>query len=219
MPRDVVNAGHDVCVGSVIDGESRIVATINLSQPSVFTKSRDTVLESTIFQVLAGKGFRWSKTFKNGKIPENAVQCGRNLDGEMCFIGRKMIEDKIIVGEISTNKRCMFLVHNTEVISVEAYEVLQHPNEWGKQALSRIPLETDTEQTYSWVAAQRRDTIPEDAIIAGWDSTVECNLYAGRFWSAGEVLPAIIFVDEKLFQVKYEGFANGFYSIFCFFRF
>jgi Protein of unknown function (DUF3421) len=195
MPSDVVKAGLDVYVGRVVDGESRLVASININQPSVYSISGDTVLESTIFQVLAGKGFRWSKTFENGEIPKNAVECGRNLDGETWFIGRKMIEEKNIVGEISTIKRCMFLVHNSEVVSVANYEVLQHTNEWGKQALSRIPLETNTEQTFKWVSAQRHNTIPDDAIMAGWFGS---DLYVGRFWSAGEVIPATIFVDEHM---------------------
>jgi Protein of unknown function (DUF3421) len=198
MPENIIKAGLDVCVGRVVDGDARLVASVNLKRSSVFTNSGDTVLESTDFQVLAGTGFRWSKTYKNGEIPKDAVPCGHNFDGEPCFIGRTQYGHEVIVGEISINKHCMFLVHDLEVISVAEYEVLQHPSEWGKQALSCIPLETSPQQKHQWVAAKLQDTIPEDGLMAGWDDEKDNGLYVGRFFSAGEVLPATVTVDKNM---------------------
>jgi Protein of unknown function (DUF3421) len=198
VPHNVVKAGLDVCIGRVVDGDARLVASVNLKRSSVFTKSGDTVLESTDFQVLAGTGFRWSKTYKNGEIPKDAVQCGHNYDGEPCFIGRTQYGHEVVVGEISINKHCMFLVRNSQVISVTDYEVLLHPTEWGKQALSCLPLETNPEQKYKWIAAKLQDTIPEDSLMAGWDDENDVGLYVGRFFSAGEVLPATVTVDNNM---------------------
>jgi Protein of unknown function (DUF3421) len=202
VPRNAVTAGFDVYVGRVVDGDSRLVASVNLKQPSVYTKFRDTVLESTNFQILAGKRFRWSRIFSNWEIPKDAVPCGHNLDGDMCFIGRTKYENELIVGEISMTNHRMFLVHSSQVISVTEYEVLLHPTEWGKQALSCIPLESNPPQKFKWVAAQIQDTIPKDSIMSGWDAEADVGLYVGRFFRSGEVLPASVAVDSDKKIIK-----------------
>jgi lysophospholipid acyltransferase (LPLAT)-like uncharacterized protein len=49
---------------------------------------------------------------------------------------------------------------------------------------------------YQWVTCKSRDPLPLNAVLAGWDYN-EKELYIGRFWHDGDVLPAKVHANEQ----------------------
>jgi Protein of unknown function (DUF3421) len=188
LPADVVRAGPDSAVGRTIGMEFPIVVSI---EPSTH--------QSMDLEYLCGTGFRWSKAYTDGNIPKDAVPAGYSQGHGMVYIGRVTYEGKVHVGGISTAKRCIFLIHEGQLISVADYEVLQHSWANGKQAVHRIETE-NTESLgfkgFKWIDCKQHDLLPENAVPVGWNREAAANCFVGRFWSDGEVLPAAVVVNE-----------------------
>jgi hypothetical protein len=72
-------------------------------------------------------------------LPKDAVPVGTNDKGACKFIGRTTLNGNIILGEIQSHAGCMIFGYNSEKHTVNSYQVLRHPTEWGRQAVTRIP--------------------------------------------------------------------------------
>ncbi|KAJ8736541.1 hypothetical protein PYW08_007197 [Mythimna loreyi] len=90
------------------------------------------------FEILCGFNAKWVKTSSN-YIPHNAIVGGRTggyeIRGEPLYIGRAIIDGRLICGKAYTRYNLCYLPYKGKEIEVPSYEILVSPDDEIQQAL------------------------------------------------------------------------------------
>ncbi|KAG5682578.1 hypothetical protein PVAND_011923 [Polypedilum vanderplanki] len=70
--------------------------------------------------------FEWKKN-EMGKIPSNAVFCGI-VNDDFQYVGRALYNESIIIGRVSKESGCLYILYGNEEILIQSFEVLVDKN-------------------------------------------------------------------------------------------
>jgi len=77
------------------------------------------------YEVLTGDGFQW-KTAEGGRVPQGAVQGGREADGTPLYVARGKVDGVDSIGKVNTSHNNCYLPYGGKEHPVKRYEVLVH---------------------------------------------------------------------------------------------
>lgn len=75
------------------------------------------------FEILCGNGLTWVAS-SNGHVPDGAVSCGSQSNGESLFVGRAHLDGSLTPGKIHRSHGCLYIPFNGTEHSIQQYEVL-----------------------------------------------------------------------------------------------
>lgn len=77
------------------------------------------------YEILTGEGFQW-KAAENGRVPQGAVQGGREANGTPLYVARAKVDGVDSIGKVNTTHNSCYLPYGGKEHSVKRYEVLVH---------------------------------------------------------------------------------------------
>ncbi|XP_031840300.1 natterin-3-like isoform X2 [Nomia melanderi] len=75
------------------------------------------------FEILLPADFNWTRA-SHGHVPENAVEAGRTVEGEMLYVGRTWHRGAPCVGKVHRSHGVLYVPFDGKEISFREYEVL-----------------------------------------------------------------------------------------------
>ncbi|XP_055607644.1 uncharacterized protein LOC129755267 [Uranotaenia lowii] len=144
------------------------------------------------FEVLCGLGYTWVPN--NGEdLPKGAVLSGTSNYGEPFYIGRAHHDGSITPGRINRKDRCVYVPFGGYEHAHSTYEILVDTKRHQKQSVGG-----------HWQQAHIKGAVPAGALLAGYDSDGS-DIYLGRVYRYGMVLPAKVMPRKKMCHVGDEG--------------
>ncbi|XP_055846070.1 uncharacterized protein LOC129912011 [Episyrphus balteatus] len=176
IPANAVVAGYEadrspIYVGRAYHEDQYLLAKVIPSKNCAYVSVEGCEIAKTDYEILAGENYRWFECFV-GTMPRIAMQFGCMPDGEPLYIGRGHLDGSLVVGKFDFANRLLYIPFNGEERSIECCEILTcfSPPRWVAESVKNIP---------------------KDAVVGGQISS-KLNVYVGRAFNEGELLPAKI---------------------------
>lgn len=190
VPPNAVIAGHDIdgtaiYVGRAYHEGDLIPAKVIPSKQVAYIPHGGQEVAKHDFHILTGVGFEWFPS-ANGHVPADAVVAGNQSNGEPLYVGRANVSGSLSVGKIHPSHHCIYVPFGGIEHSINQYEVLIAP------------------RRSTWVQTSRFAPLPDGAILAGHDQD-GTQIYVGRAWHNGDLIPAKVIPSKQACYIAYGG--------------